>query len=204
MFKKIFFATISVLLSSNLNVNGQDLDKSISKAIQKSLNEMPDCEYILFNDRYYKLNLQNIITEKKACLDRIGFNYEKNIVSALQNRRNTESRRKYYNRIISDLEIQDCFLKQNNSKYSDPIFKEIVNSISLNKKEQEYLTVINEFCSSLYLRTINVEYLITIEEKKKKTFRKILETSGKVIVGIIIIVIGVYSEDLMGINLFYT
>ena len=68
MFKKIFFATLSVLLSSYLNVNGQDLDKSISKAIQKSLNEMPDCEYILFSDRYYKLNLQNIITEKKHVL----------------------------------------------------------------------------------------------------------------------------------------
>ena len=53
---------------------------------------MPDCEYILFSDRYYKLNLQNIITEKKVYLDRIGFNYEKNIVSALQTRRNTESR----------------------------------------------------------------------------------------------------------------
>ena len=68
MFKKIFFATLSVLLSSYLNVNGQDLDKSINKAIQKTLNEMPDCEYILFSDRYYKLNLQNIITKKKYVL----------------------------------------------------------------------------------------------------------------------------------------
>ena len=166
MLRKVFFATISVLLLSYLNVNGQDLDKSISKAIKKTLNEMPDCEYILFSDRYYKLNLQNIITEKTACLDQIGFNYEKNIVSALQTRRNTESRRKYYNRIASELEIYNCFLKQNNSEYSDPIFKELFNSFSLNKKEQEYLTMINEFCSSLYLRTINVEYLITIEEKK--------------------------------------
>ena len=170
--KKIIFATISVLLFSYLNVNGQDLDKSINKAIQKTLNEMPDCEYILFSDRYYKLNLQNIITEKKVCLDRIGFNYEKNIVSALQTRRNTESRSKYYNRIISELEIQDCFLKQNNSEYSDPIFKELINSFSLNKKEQEYLTMINEFCSSLYLKTINVEYLITIEKKRKKLLEK--------------------------------
>ena len=170
--KKIIFATISVLLFSYLNVNGQDLDKSINKAIQKTLNEMPDCEYILFSDRYYKLNLQNIITEKKVYLDRIGFNYEKNIVSALQTRRNTESRSKYYKRIISELEIQDCFLKQNNSEYSDPIFKELINSFSLNKKEQEYLTMINEFCSSLYLKTINVEYLITIEKKRKKLLEK--------------------------------
>ena len=29
---------------------------------------MPDCEYILFSDRYYKLNLQNIITKKKYVL----------------------------------------------------------------------------------------------------------------------------------------
>jgi len=203
MLKKVFFTTISVLLFSYLYVNGQDLNKSVSKAIKKTLNEMPDCEYVLFSHRYYKLNLQNIITEKKACLDRIGFNYEKNIVSALQTRRNTESRRKYYNRITSELEIQDCFLKQNNSEYSDPIFKELVNSLSLNKKEQEYLTMINEFCSSLYLRTINVEYLVTIEEKKKKTFREILEISGKIIVGIIIIVIGAYIEDLIGIDLFY-
>ena len=85
--KKIIFATISVLLFSYLNVNGQDLDKSINKAIQKTLNEMPDCEYILFSDRYYKLNLQNIITEKTACLDRIGFNYERNIVTALQSKK---------------------------------------------------------------------------------------------------------------------
>ena len=203
MLRKVFFATISVLLLSYLNVNGQDLDKSISKAIKKTLNEMPDCEYILFSDRHYKLNLQNIITEKKACLDRIGFNYEKNIVTALQSRRNTESRRKYYNRIASELEIYNCFLKQNNSEYSDPIFKELFNSFSLNKKEQEYLTMINEFCSSLYLRTINVEYLITIEEKKKKTFGEILIISGKIIVGIIIIVIGAYIEDLIGIDLFY-
>ena len=203
MLRKVFFATISVLLLSYLNVNGQDLDKSISKAIKKTLNEMPDCEYILFSDRHYKLNLQNIITEKKACLDRIGFNYEKNIVTALQTRRNTESRRKYYNRIASELEIYNCFLKQNNSEYSDPIFKELFNSFSLNKKEQEYLTMINEFCSSLYLRTINVEYLITIEEKKKKTFGEILIISGKIIVGIIIIVIGAYIEDLIGIDLFY-
>lgn len=203
MLRKVFFATISVLLLSYLNVNGQDLDKSISKAIKKTLNEMPDCEYILFSDRYYKLNLQNIITEKTACLDQIGFNYEKNIVSALQTRRNTESRRKYYNRIASELEIYNCFLKQNNSEYSDPIFKELFNSFSLNKKEQEYLTMINEFCSSLYLRTINVEYLITIEEKKKKTFGEILIISGKIIVGIIIIVIGAYIEDLIGIDLFY-
>lgn len=203
MLRKVFFATISVLLLSYLNVNGQDLDKSISKAIKKTLNEMPDCEYILFSDRYYKLNLQNIITEKTACLDQIGFNYEKNIVSALQTRRNTESRRKYYNRIASELEIHNCFLKQNNSEYSDPIFKELFNSFSLNKKEQEYLTMINEFCSSLYLRTINVEYLITIEEKKKKTFGEILIISGKIIVGIIIIVIGAYIEDLIGIDLFY-
>lgn len=203
MLRKVFFATISVLLLSYLNVNGQDLDKSISKAIKKTLNEMPDCEYILFSDRYYKLNLQNIITEKTACLDQIGFNYEKNIVSALQTRRNTESRRKYYNRIASELEIYNCFLKQNNSEYSDPIFKELFNSFSLNKKEQEYLTMINEFCSSLYLRTINVEYLITIEEKKKKTFGEILIISGKIIVGIIIIIIGAYIEDLIGIDLFY-
>ena len=203
MLKKIIFATISVLLFSYLNVNGQDLDKSINKAIQKTLNEMPDCEYILFSDRYYKLNLQNIITEKKVCLDRIGFNYEKNIVSALQTRRNTESRSKYYKRIISELEIQDCFLKQNNSEYSDPISKKLINSFSSNKKEQEYLTMINEFCSSLYLKTINVEYLITIEKKKKKTFREILIISGKIIVGIIIIVIGAYIEDLIGIDLFY-
>ena len=201
--KKIIFATISVLLFSYLNVNGQDLDKSINKAIQKTLNEMPDCEYILFSDRYYKLNLQNIITEKKVCLDRIGFNYEKNIVSALQTRRNTESRSKYYKRIISELEIQDCFLKQNNSEYSDPIFKKLINSFSSNKKEQEYLTMINEFCSSLYKKTINVEYLITIEKKKKKTFREILIISGKIIVGIIIIVLGAYIEDLIGIDLFY-
>ena len=201
--KKIIFATISVLLFSYLNVNGQDLDKSINKAIQKTLNEMPDCEYILFSDRYYKLNLQNIITEKKVCLDRIGFNYEKNIVSALQTRRNTESRSKYYNRIISELEIQDCFLKQNNSEYSDPTSKKLINSFSSNKKEQEYLTMINEFCSSLYLKTINVEYLITIEKKKKKTFREILIISGKIIVCIIIIVIGAYIEDLIGIDLFY-
>lgn len=203
MLRKVFFATISVLLLSYLNVNGQDLDKSISKAIKKTLNDMPDCEYILFSDRYYKLNLQNIITEKTACLDQIGFNYEKNIVSALQTRRNTESRRKYYNRIASELEIYNCFLKQNNSEYSDPIFKELFNSFSLNKKEQEYLTMINEFCSSLYLRTINVEYLITIEEKKKKTFGEILIISGKIIVGIIIIIIGAYIEDLIGIDLFY-
>ena len=203
MLRKVFFATISVLLLSYLNVNGQDLDKSISKAIKKTLNDMPDCEYILFSDRYYKLNLQNIITEKTACLDQIGFNYEKNIVSALQTRRNTESRRKYYNRIASELEIYNCFLKQNNSEYSDPIFKELFNSFSLNKKEQEYLTMINEFCSSLYLRTINVEYLITIEEKKKKTFGEILIISGKIIVGIIIIVLGAYIEDLIGIDLFY-
>jgi hypothetical protein len=203
MLKKVFFTTISVLLFSYLNVNGQDFNKSVSKAIKKTLNEMPDCEYVLFSDRYYKLNLQNIITEKTACLDRIGFNYEKNIISALQNRRNTESRRKYYNRITSELEIQDCFLKKNNSEYSDPIFKELVNSLSLNKKEQEYLTVINEFCTSLYLRTINVKYLVTIEEKKKKTFGEILEISGKIIVGIIIIVIGAYIEDLIGIDLFY-
>ena len=203
MLNKVFFTTISVSLFSYLNVNGQDLDKSISKAIKKTLNDMPDCEYILFSDRYYKLNLQNIITEKTACLDQIGFNYEKNIVSALQTRRNTESRRKYYNRIASELEIYNCFLKQNNSEYSDPIFKELFNSFSLNKKEQEYLTMINEFCSSLYLRTINVEYLITIEEKKKKTFGEILIISGKIIVGIIIIIIGAYIEDLIGIDLFY-
>ena len=95
------------------------------------------------------------------------------------------------------------FSKKNNSEYSDPIFKELVNSLSLNKKEQEYLTVINEFCTSLYLRTINVKYLVTIEEKKKKTFGEILEISGKIIVGIIIIVIGAYIEDLIGIDLFY-
>ena len=63
--------------------------------------------------------------------------------------------------------------------------------------------MINEFCSSLYLKTINVEYLITIEKKKKKTFREILIISGKIIVGIIIIVIGAYIEDLIGIDLFY-
>ena len=68
MLKKVFFATISVLLFSYLNINGQDLNKSISKAIQKTLNEMPDCEYILFSNRHYKLNLQNIITEKQHVL----------------------------------------------------------------------------------------------------------------------------------------
>tara|TARA_B100000575_G_scaffold294267_1_gene309089 strand:+ start:1289 stop:1903 length:615 start_codon:yes stop_codon:yes gene_type:complete len=203
MLKKKFFATISVLLFSYLNVYGQDFNKSISKAIQKTLNEMPDCEYILFSDRHYELNLQNIITEKTACLDRIGFNYEKNIVTALQSRKRTESRIKYYNRITSELEIQDCFLKQNNSEYSDSIFIELVNSISLNKKEQEYLTMINEFCSSLYLRTINVEYLISIDKKKKKTFEEILKISGKIILGIIIFLIGVYFENLIGIDLFY-
>ena len=61
----------------------------------------------------------------------------------------------------------------------------------------------NEFCSSLYLRTINVEYLISIDKKKKKTFEEILKISGKIILGIIIFLIGVYFENLIGIDLFY-
>ena len=45
--------------------------------------------------------------------------------------------------------------------------------------------------------------MITIEEKKGKKFGEVLEISGKIILGIVIIVIGAYIEGLIGIDLFY-